>query len=167
MSPRLTVTKDNVAKILAALKGLGEHQVLVGIPSETTQRQPEPGEPADITNAVVGYLMENGAPAANIPARPFLKPGVASVEEEIADRYEAGAKAALEGRVANIDAVHHAVGLMAVSAVKAKITEGPFVPLAESTLAARRRRGKKSDKPLIDSGQLRAAVTSVVRPRPK
>jgi hypothetical protein len=67
------------------------------------------------------------------------------------------------------------------NAVRTKITDGPFAPLADSTLRARARRGRKgavaelksraqgnapnnaNAKPLIDTGQLRKSITYVVR----
>lgn len=50
-------------------------EVLIGIPMSTTER-PD----GEITNAELGYIHEYGAPEANIPARPFLIPGVESVK---------------------------------------------------------------------------------------
>lgn len=161
------VTKDNTKAFFKSLKALTDKQVLVGIPSNTAGRQPEPGEPADINNATIGYLMENGSPAANIPERPHLKEGVASVTDQIVARYKAGAKAVLDGRSGSLDPTHVAVGLIAQNAVRAKITTGPFAPLAQSTLAKRRSRGRTGTKPLIDTGQYRAATTFVVRPKGK
>jgi hypothetical protein len=48
--------------------------------------------------------------------------------------------------------------------VRAFITAGQgFAPLAAATLAARRRKGRTGTKPLIDTGQLRRAITYVLR----
>lgn len=161
----VTITKDQTAKLMRDLKSLAERQVLVGIPDKTAGRKPKPGEDPGMTNAALGYLHETGSPAANIPARPFLKPGVAGARDEIVARYRAGAKAVLDGKVRKIDAAHHEVGIIAQRAVRAKITEGPFEELAPATLADRRRRGRTGTRPLIDTGQLRTAVTYVVRDR--
>ncbi len=54
-------------------------------------------------------------------------------------------------------------GLMGQDAVRGKITSGPFVPLAPATLRARKAKGRTGEKPLIDTGQLRAAYTYVIR----
>lgn len=142
-------------------------QVLVGIPESSDERQPEPDDTDGLNNAEIGYLMENGSPAANIPARPHLIPGVASVDAQIAARYKAGAKAVLDGTQSDLTATHTAVGFVAENAVKRKITQGPFTPLADSTLAERRRRGRTGEKPLIDTGQYRRAITHVIRPKGK
>ena len=55
-------------------------------------------------------------------------------------------------------------GLIAQNSVKATITAGEgFAPLAESTLAARKRRGVSRTKPLIDTGSLLNSITYVIR----
>lgn len=161
----VTTTVDRTKAVLASIKALARSQVLVGVPSTTAEREPEPDDPAPLTNAEVGYIQENGAPEINLPARPFLKPGVEDEKDAIAARYEKGAKAVLDGRVANIDSIHEQVGLQAQNAVRAKLTDGPFAPLKDSTLANRRRRGRTGEKPLIDTGQLRNSITFVVRPK--
>lgn len=165
MNPNVTVTKDRMAVVLASLKKLERNQVLVGIPAAQAPRQIEPGDRGPINNAAIGYIMENGSPAANIPARPHLKAGITDVKDEIAARYKAGAKALLDNKLQDPDKVHTAVGLIAEKSVKAKINAGEFAPLAAATIAARKRRGRKSEKPLVDTGQYRNAITHVVRPK--
>lgn len=161
----LKVTKDNFAKVLAGIRGLERNQVLVGIPDSRAERRVD-GDAGDepINNAVIGYLMETGSPAANIPERPHLQPGILDRKDEIVSTYKAGGRAVLDGKT-SADKVHHAVGLIAEAGVKNKIADGEFAPLAPSTIAARKRRGRKSEKPLVDTGQYRNAITHVVRPK--
>lgn len=161
----VTVKIDHVKAVLASIRSLTANQVLVGVPSTTAEREPDPDDPQPLTNAEIGYIQENGAPEANIPARPFLKPGVTEAVPDIAARYEKGARAVLDGRMASIDQVHAHVGLIAQNAVRRKITDGPFAPLKESTLAKRRARGRTGEKPLIDTGALRNSLTYVIRPK--
>src|SRR5260364_229664 len=113
-------------------------EVLVGIPADAPERQEE-DEPG---NAALGYLHETGSPARNIPARPFLVPGVRSAQKRINRYFEQSASAALDGHMEQVDKALHRAGLAAQNAVRAKKTEGPFKPLAESTLQARARRGR-------------------------
>lgn len=162
----LKVTRDIVGDVLKGIHGLEKDQVLVGIPAANADRlvDPDPGK-GPINNAAIGYIMENGSPAANIPERPHLVPGVSDARDEIVDRYKAGGKAILDRRVKDPKKVHHAVGLVAENSVKAKINEGDFTPLAPATIAARKRRGRKSEKPLVDTAQYRNAITHVVRPK--
>lgn len=162
----IKVTKDRLKQTLALIESLGNERVLVGIPASESYRRPEPGEPPSATpinNADLGYIHEMGSPAANIPARPFLVPGVQSARERLGGLYESAARAILAGRVATASEAHARAGLIASAAVKTKITEGPFTPLAPLTLANRKRRGRTGTRPLIDTGQLRNAITYVIR----
>lgn len=152
------VTKDRVGDILKAVRALTEKEVLIGVPSTTAGRDDTP-----INNAEIGYLMEFGSPAQNIPPRPFLVPGVEAAQAKVIPHLKQAGVSALEGKAGSVDQGFEAAGMIAASAVKQKITEGPFTPLAPRTIAARRARGKTSEKPLIDTGQLRRAVTYVVR----
>lgn len=161
----VTVTKDKVAALLKSIQGLEGKQALVGVPAANAGRDPDPEDPQPINNAALAYIHDNGSPAANIPERPFTRPGIESVQDQIADRYKKGARAVLDGRVSDMDVVHDAVGQIAEDAIKRKITDGPFTPLAPATIAKRKARGRKSEKPLIDSAQMRNAITHVVRPK--
>lgn len=156
----LTIKTDRVAQVLRSLHVLTSREVLVGIPTTRAERK-EKTEP--VNNAEIGYWMEFGAPAANIPARPHLIPGVASVRVPVADRLGRAARAALTGNAAQVDVQLHAAGLIASSAVKALINSGLPPALSERSLAARRRRGRTGEKPLIDTAQYRNAITYVLR----
>lgn len=153
------ITKDRVPDLLKAIKDLTSKEVLIGIPDTAAGRD---GEGA-ISNAEIGYLMETGSPSQNIPERPHLVPGVEAARGKIEKRMKSGAQAALSGNTAGVDATLTAVGLTAENAVKTKITEGPFAALSPKTLAKRRAKGRTGDKPLIDTGQYRRAITHVVR----
>jgi hypothetical protein len=61
--------------VIEAISQLSNKDVLVGIPDSAPERTDTP-----ITNAQIGYVMETGSPAHNVPARPFLVPGVADVQ---------------------------------------------------------------------------------------
>lgn len=160
------VTKDRADAVMALVDGLDQERVLVGIPSDKAWRKPEEGEEASpVNNAVIGYIQEFGSPARNIPARPFLVPGVRMALERIGKLYESAARALLSGRLATIMDAHHRAGMIAQASVRRKITDGPFQPLSPVTLAKRRARGVKRTKPLIDTGQLRNSINYVVRPR--
>ena len=159
----VTISKDETASLLKAIKALTSKQVLVGVPDSTAEREPVEGESPGLSNAAIGYIQEKGAPEANIPARPFLEPGVAGAKDQIAARFKSGAKSALTGDLEAVDATLNAVGLMGQNAARAKITDGPFAPLKPSTLANRKRRGRSGERPLIDTSQLRRALTYVIR----
>jgi hypothetical protein len=158
----VTTVTDKMKEVTKALRELQSQRVLVGIPSTKAQRNDGP-----ISNAELGYIHENGAPEANIPARAFLVPGVKSVKIETAQGLKDAGKAALNGESGKMMQQLNRVGSVAASAVQKKITDGPFEPLKPSTVRSRMRKHKGrvdlNPKPLIDTGQLRRAITYVVR----
>jgi len=175
MTAKMTV--DKLAQVLKTISDLATKEVLVGVPEANDERK----EDEPINNAAIGYIMETGSPANNIPARPHLVPGIQDVQAEVAEKLRDGAAAALSGSQSGVNKALNAAGMIGQRGVRAKITDGPFTPLAESTLRARARRGRKgaakelasraagnepdnaNAKPLIDSGQYRQAITYVVR----
>jgi len=164
------IVKDNSAKIDAAMKQLVETQVLVGVPAAKATRSPddEHGASQEINNAALAYIHENGAPEVGIPARPFMTPGVESVKAKIVKGMANAARAVLDGATPqDINNRLNAVGLLAATAIKDKISEGQFEPLKPATLAARRRAGISGDAPLIAKGYLKDAITYVIRKRGK
>lgn len=158
------ITLDKVPDAIKALRYLDTNRVMIGIPSSKAgRREDEDGNKEPINNAAIGFIMENGAPEVNIPARPSLIPGVKSIEEQAVKRLKDAGNAALSGDPKRAERQYNAVGLMGQNAVKRKITDGPFAPLSPRTLAARRARGRTGEKPLIDTSQFRNAVSYVIR----
>lgn len=182
-----TVTKDKVKIIIDAIHGIEGKQVLVGIPEDHADRSE--GK-APITNAALGYIHEFGAPGANIPARPFLIPGVRKAQSQTTPHLKAACNAALDGEPAKADGELTKAGIIAENSARREITTGDFVPLAPSTVAHRYlERGTQSPRksenrymelvalgmspasaqsaagirPLVNTGQLRRSITSVVR----
>ena len=158
MKSGLKVRIDKANDVLAAFKAIGRKDVLIGIPEEKSEREDIP-----FGNAGIGYLNENGSPAQNIPPRPHLQPGVRSVQDETTQKLKQAAQAVLAGNQAAADRALEQAGIIASNAVKRYLTITGFTPLADSTISARLRRGRSGDKPLIDSGQYRRTITSIVR----
>ena len=161
----LEIPTDRVAQVLKTIRDLTKTQLLIGIPAEGAERQPEPGEPNPPNNAAIGYLNEFGDPEQNIPPRPHLLPGVESIIPKAIPRLKKAGAAALNGDKGAVEREFMAIGLMGADAVRKTITDGGFVKLAPRTLAARRARGRTGEAPLIDTGQLRRAYTYVIRVR--
>lgn len=159
---KVGVSLDAAQLLSAATRKLLKTEVLVGIPDSGAERTPEPGEKKAPSNALIGYVQEFGDEELHIPPRPFLIPGVQDAKDKIAAQLQKAGIAAMSGNDSGIAAGFKAAGLVAQNSVRAKITEGPFVPLAKRTLQARKARGRTGDRPLIDSGQLRASLTYVV-----
>lgn len=160
------VIKDDVKKVLASIKDMGAQEVLIGIPSKNNHRDDKgKKKTTSLTNAEIGYINEKGSPAQNIPPRPWLVPGVAKAQEKAVGALEKSVKKAFgkEGAKA-IEKGLNAAGVLAQNSVKKYIQKGEnFKPLSEATLKARRSRGKRRTKPLIDTAQLINSITYVVR----
>lgn len=163
-TPKVTMTLDKMPEVLEAMRMLTNERVYVGIPDKENGR-----EGGAIGNAGIGFVQENGSPRNNIPARPFLRPGVEKVRETIAEELGAGARALLGGRADAVRTSFNRAGILASNSVKGVINSGEgFAPLSDATLKARRTRKRaprKGTKPLIDTGQLRNSVTYVIRKR--
>lgn len=159
----VTITKDNLKKVTLAMANLTKKRVLVGIPATNTERKPENNESTQLTNAALGYIHNYGAPEANIPARPFMEPGIKDAQSRIETALASASKAALSFDADGTTQALDKAGLIAQSSIRNKINEGPFEPLAPSTIKARQRRGVSRTKPLIDTGQLRNSITYVIK----
>ncbi len=169
---------DNLPRLQAGVDRLSTLEVLAGVPRDKTQRNEEPM----ITNAAIAFIQDQGSPAQNIPARPFMRPGISNAKEAIATSFKRAAKRAVDGQTnASVEEDLHRAGLKAQNSIRAAINEGIPPPLSIATLKARARRGRKGAKkaleainaggpaniadakPLVDSGQLRNSITYVVR----
>lgn len=150
--PSIKTIIDKSDMVLKALRSLELSEVLVGVPadedrmgtgqgSDTRQGKDQPN------NALLAAVHNNGSPVKNIPARPFLVPGIENVRKEIRKRMRDGAKLALEGNVQAVDKTLHAVGLLGQAAVRKQLTDGSFEPLKPATIMARSRvRGTSSKR---------------------
>lgn len=129
-------TIDHVSTLTTRVTSLTHSDVLVGVPAEKAGR---PGQP--INNAALAYIHEFGSPQHNIPARPFLFPGVRACRAEAIAMLRKGASDVLLNG-ANPDVILNRVGLLARNAVVNAITdpEPPFVPLRPATIRARLRK---------------------------
>lgn len=154
----VTVTRDNAKNVIAAIQDMAKKHVLVGIPSSENGRND-----GSIGNAALGAIHENGSGVRNIPARPFLKPGVAAAADQCVKVLKSAAQNAFTDKNA-IDKGLNAAGLIAQASVKKRIvSQEGFTPLKAATLAARKRKGAKGEKALIRTGQLINSITYVVR----
>lgn len=159
----LRVTVDRLKNLVDATDALTKQRVMVGVPANKAGRRQTRGQ--RINNATLAYIHEHGAPAANIPKRAFLRPGVESVQRDLVQIMRKAGDAALNGRPDHVNRWLNAAGLKAQAAVQAKLRSGPFAPLSPRTLAARRARGVSRTKPLIDTAQLLQSISYVVRRR--
>ncbi|NPD68919.1 hypothetical protein HN018_02890 [Lichenicola cladoniae] len=157
----LEIGKSGSKALLAAVRQLATTEVLVGFPAGEAPRE----DGSKLTNAAIAYIQDNGAPEANIPARPFMRPGIEAVKDQIAVALGKAGRAAINGDSAGVQAGLTAAGFAAEGSIKERITDGIDPPLAAATLAARKRKGFQGETPLLRSGELRNAVRHVLRDR--
>lgn len=178
------VTSDNMRAFAEAIASMTSEAVLAGFPADERPREDEDGNPTPITNAALAYVHNTGMPELNIPARPFMIEGITAVEQKIVDGMETTGIAALDGDHEAVQQGFHAVGMTAKLGIQNKILDGPFAPLAESTLRGRVRMGgdigkaaqfeldsrasgnepdPENARPLNATGQMRNAVNYVIR----
>jgi hypothetical protein len=174
-----------VKKALAILK---THEVMVGIPEDTTGRKKAKGTP--VNNAELLFIHTNGSPANNIPPRPVLEPAIKHNKERISKSYKKAIDAALDGDMGGVLPALDAAGLNGQNIVRKYFTESngweknsdvtvygsneyskDEVPVQKLKKDGTRRKmpkkpiikGKGSSRPLIDTGEMRKSITYVVR----
>ena len=154
-----------LTKSLEKLKGMS---ILVGIASGGKKDKRKDEGP---DNSVLGYIHEKGSPAMNIPARPFLVPGVSEAKADIAKGMKTAMQAALHDDMREVKVILEQTGLKTVASVKSYMQSADFEPLKPSSIRNRNRsrmtKGKRESeakldsagiKPLINTGQLRDAI---------
>lgn len=166
------ITVNKMQKLMQELEALKDIRVLVGIPEEENLRRDE--EDSSVGNALLAYVHDNGSPVRGIPARPFMKPGIARVQSKISSFMRKAAKAHLEGQMEEKIKLLHNAGMVAADSIRSVINIGEgFTPLKRATLLGRMRRREylknlskeeredimDSFHPLVDTGQMRNAIT--------
>ena len=148
-------TADNYYKLEQALKELSKIKVYVGIPEKEASRKEDNGP----NNAELMYIHSQGSELQKIPARPVLEPVVEKNKSQISNLLQKAMKSGLSGNKAKMMAEFHQVGQYAENKAKAYFVDptNGWPPNSPKTVAR-----KKSNRPLIDTGQLRKSITHVV-----
>lgn len=130
-------------KLLQELKALASKQVTVGFKA---------GEVFDADGMDVAKKAAiNEYGTDTIPARPFMRQTIENHVDELTKYCQSMAKS-VKNR-GSADEVLQGIGEHLVKMVRDEIENGEFEPNAPSTI-----RRKGSDKPLIDTGQMKDAV---------
>lgn len=158
--PSLTVTSDFTEDFNAIIKKFKQDAVLVGIPESDAAREAD----APINNPTLLAINEFGSPVNNIPPRPVMAIGIKNAQPEIVAQFKAGAQQALSKGFAALSVAYNRIGIIASNSVKKAINSQEGIdPPSEATLAARESKGFKGTKALIVTGQMRNAITYVVK----
>lgn len=156
MRPTVGLSSSGPGKqrVAAQLAALGKMDVLVGIPEEKASRNAP-----DVNNAELMYIHTNGSPMKRIPARPVIEPAIEANRPAIVNELQQAMAAVLAEDPAQALQHLNAAGMVGRNASIRWFTDprNGWPPNAPSTIAR-----KGSDQPLIDTGQLRRAITYVV-----
>ena len=154
-------------KVLAQLK---KKAVYVGIPKENSKR-----DDGEMTNASLLMIHSKGSPLRHLPARPVIEPAIEDEtnKAKISRQLIAAVNKGLNGDQAGFITGLNAAGLQAQNVCREwfKNPKNGWDPLAESTKNAKIRKYGKGKKkidtssiiPLVDTGEMRKAITYVLR----
>lgn len=153
MSSAVSVTDHGYNALRERLERMGRTRVRVGVLDDQPKKKRDGEEPSKLSLIEVAAVHEFGAPAARIPQRSFVRATVDEKRAEIAADQERLAAAVLNGKI-EPEAAAELLGARVQGLIQTRIAEGIGPALAPATVSR-----KKSSKPLVDTGQLRSAIT--------
>lgn len=180
--PQITVARKSGAAALAKrMVGLTKLAAYVGVPaagrdartqqllamagktnSKKKKARLKKSASTDINNAELLFIQENGSSINRIPARRVLGPAIEADgnKQAIAHELEESVKATLAGDKEGAEKKMLRAALAGQNAARKWFTDGRngWAPNKPATI-----KRKGSDKPLIDTGAMRAAIVGVVR----
>jgi hypothetical protein len=179
---------DGLPKVLAALKVLRDNDVLVGIPdgskrgegelpnaallyihahgvrrgSMRREMQADLDQGKSYDAAYQLYIQSHGSPLWHSPPRPVLEPSIDANKDRISEQLGNAARAALDGDEQKTLVALKKAGMVAQNSARAWFVDSAnnWPPNAQATIDA-----KGSDRPLIDTGEMRKAIIYVLRKR--
>lgn len=161
-APTLTVTKDFTKTFQETIARFKKDAVLVGIPMEDNQRDGDA-----IGNAAILAINHFGSEDGKIPPRPVLSTGIRNAQADIAEQFKKTAKDALKVGISGLEAGYERIGIIASNSCKRVINDQDGItPPADATIKARKyltKSGFKGTKALLVTGQLRNAITYVIK----
>jgi hypothetical protein len=157
MKPSVSLKKTGTVGTLEdRLQRLTRKDVLVGIPQANSSRKD-----GKINNAELLYILSRGSVLQKIPARPVLEPAIQAPDNKrnVSAELKLAAQGVLEGRPEDASLHLDLAGQVGENAAKRWFTDprNAWQGNAPSTI-----KQKGSDRPLIDTGEMRRAITHVV-----
>lgn len=160
--PTLKVTADFTREFNQTVKRFQKDAVLIGIPEDESAR-----ENGEFGNAAILAINTFGSEAAGIPPRDVLGKGIKNAQGDIVKEFKRGAVDALSRGAAALETSYNRVGTIASNSCKRVINDQDGIaPPSEATLKARKyitQSGFKGTKALLVTGQMRNAITYVLR----
>lgn len=143
-------------KLLTELRTLKKLQVRIGIQGGSAHKTISEDGREKWGSDLVDIAIWNELGTDQIPARPFLKQTADQHGQEIQGIASGLIQKVCKGQL-DAQSTLKKIGVITVGYVQNQITNGEFEANAPSTI-----RRKKSDHPLIDTGQLRRGISYVI-----
>ena len=181
-SPKITLARKSGSKaFIKNMLGVGRLAAYVGVPAATAQdradqllemagaskkggkrrKQLEKAAKTDVNNAELLFIHTKGSPVRNIPARPVLQPAIEAEDnkERIVKQLDGMIQAQLAGDREGAEKGAARAALAGQNAARKWFTDprNNWAPNKPGTIER-----KGSDKPLIDTGALRASIQGLV-----
>lgn len=147
-----TLKDKGFNEIQRQFKGLEKIVAVVGLPGTSPN---VPGAEG-LTVAGLGIIHEYGSPTNGIPSRPFMRQTWGTYSSQTKAAMKRLAFLVASGKAKAFQSVAQ-LGLFYEGRIKTTIRNGTFAPNSPATIAR-----KRSSKPLIDTGLMRASITSRV-----
>ena len=159
-------------RIKRELERAKNHFALIGIPSDAKRPVDEKGQDAGINMAELALIMEKGSPANNVPARPFMRKTRIRAQGRFAGLMKRMYQQILHGKGDAVQVLKK-LGIAYEGEMRETFTKESFAPNAPITIHGGWMRnkvsgkpfkvdGKKSSRPLINTGRLRGSIMSKV-----
>ncbi len=148
---RVTDRDLGAKRLLKELAKSGE--ITVGIHEAEGAAQKEGDDGGGERLIDIAIIHEFGAESAGIPRRSFIRDWQDEGEKAHEDQQRKVARAVVEGKL-DTETACNRLGVLWQAEVQKRLSDGIPPPNAPATI-----RRKGSSKPLIDTGQLRSAIT--------
>lgn len=180
-------TRDRMEALRNVVTGMQKLKVYVGIPEDGSTRK----DSSEVSNAELAYMhthgvrqqsmiddmqgsldsgtsyskahqmyiQANGSPLWKSPPRPIIEPAIENSKDKIAEQFSKAITKDLDGDEEGAKAQLEITGMLGQNIVRAWFVDpkNQWPENSPKTIAA-----KGSDRPLIDKGELRKAITYVV-----
>lgn len=134
-------------RIISSAENMALEKVKIGLPDNAGT------DDEGVSLHFIGMVHEYGSYARNIPKRPFIQPTIEANQRKYAEYLKSKTMKILLRRT-TLKKELSIVGEAGKADIQKYMVEGSFTALSEKTIKA-----KGSSEPLIDTGQMRNAIT--------
>ncbi len=150
----IKVLNESLIDVKNILKDLKNTEILVGVPQEESSHE------GSVNNAELLYIHTNGSAVMNIPPRPVIEPAIEDNKQQIGEILKNSMEKALNSDREGAFEEFEKAGMYGQNAAREWFTnpKNNWAPNSASTI-----KKKGSDRPLIDTGEMRKSIVYVIR----